>query len=212
MTKSLQTKAKDLPWFRYFLWVRQPADANCVISVEYYSELLNHASEISEVLARRKLTDYNENRKNKLSVYFSLAGTFQFFDMWFTNFGKRHCTVRVGCKPNRPKSVFYLELPGTRRYTANSFFIMYSEFIGTNLQKTRSARTRPELHVKFRGPISDNGTSNALKWPLTTELDNSGPIFGMRRQNSIRITKKIFLVENGLHLIQNSRRSGGRNG
>ena len=65
---------------------------------------------------------------------------------------------RLGCKPNRPESVFYSELPGTRRYTANSFFIMYSEFIGTNLQKTRSARTRPELHVKYRGPISDNGT------------------------------------------------------
>ena len=30
----------------------------------------------------------------------------------------------LGCYPNRPKSVFWSELPGTRRYTPNSFFII----------------------------------------------------------------------------------------
>ena len=63
--------------------------------------------------------------------------------------------LEVGCKPNRPKSAFWSEFPGTRRYT--HFFIMYFQFIGTNLQKTRSVRTRAELHVNYRGPISDNG-------------------------------------------------------
>ena len=40
--------------FRHFAWVRQPADTDCVISAEYYSELLNHVSKNCEVLARRK--------------------------------------------------------------------------------------------------------------------------------------------------------------
>ena len=43
--------------FRHFAWVGQPADADCVISVEYYSELLNHVSKNWEVLARRIYTD-----------------------------------------------------------------------------------------------------------------------------------------------------------
>ena len=53
------------------------------------------------------------------------------------------------------------------------------------------------LHVSYRGPIYDNGTSNALKSHLTTELTSLRPIFGIGRQNSIRITiqlkNKIFL-------------------
>ena len=73
---------------------------------------------------------------------------------------------------------------------------MFSESVGTNVQKTRVIRTDPGLHGFYRGPISDNGTSNALKSPLTIELTTFGPIFGIRRQNSIRITlylkKKIF--------------------
>ena len=52
-----------MPCFRHFVWVRQPADADYVISIEYYSELLNNVSENWEVLARRKYTDYNSNRK-----------------------------------------------------------------------------------------------------------------------------------------------------
>ena len=44
------------------------------------------------------------------------------------------------------------------------------------------------LHGLYRGPIYDNGTSNALKSPVTTELTTSGPIFGIRRKDSIRIT------------------------
>ena len=43
------------------------------------------------------------------------------------------------------------------------------------------------LHVSYRGPIYDNGTSNALLTPLMTELSTLGRIFGLRRQNSIRI-------------------------
>ena len=74
---------------------------------------------------------------------------------------------------------------------------MYSEFIRDQFtKKTRSIRTHPELHLKYRGPLSDSGTSNAPKSPLTTELDSLGAIFGIRRQNSIRITlylkEKIF--------------------
>ena len=83
----------------------------------------------------------------------------------------------LGCYPNRPKSVFWSELPGTREYAANFFFIMYSESVGTNVQKTRVIRTDPGLHGLYRGPISDNGTSNALKSPLTTELTTLGHIF-----------------------------------
>ena len=47
------------------------------------------------------------------------------------------------------------------------------------------------LHGFYRGPMSDNGTSNALKSPLTTELTTFGHIFGTRRQNSTRITLKL---------------------
>ena len=43
------------------------------------------------------------------------------------------------------------------------------------------------LHVSYRGPIYNNGTSNALLTPSTTELSTLGRIFGIRRQNSIRI-------------------------
>ena len=64
---------------------------------------------------------------------------------------------------------------------------MYFEFIGTNVQKTRVIRTDPGLHGSHRGPISDNGTSNALKSPLTTELTTFGPIFGISGQNYIGI-------------------------
>ena len=43
--------------FSAFLWVRQPAVAECLISIEYYSELLNPASKNWEVPARGKYTD-----------------------------------------------------------------------------------------------------------------------------------------------------------
>ena len=64
---------------------------------------------------------------------------------------------------------------------------MYSESVGTNLQKTRVIQTDPELHVKYRWAISNNGTLNVLLTPLTTELTTLGHIFGISRQNSIRI-------------------------
>ena len=85
------------------------------------------------------------------------------------------------------KSGFWSELPGTREYPANFFFIMYSESVGTNPQKTRVIQTYPGLHVKYRGPISHNGTSNALLTPLTTELTTLGHIFGISGQNYIGI-------------------------
>jgi len=85
------------------------------------------------------------------------------------------------------ESVFWSELPGTRWYPANSFFIIFHMVKGTSVKKTRVIRTDPGLHGFYRGPISDNGTSNALASPLTTELTTLGPIFGIRRQNSIGI-------------------------
>ena len=75
------------------------------------------------------------------------------------------------------KSVFWSELPGTREYAANFFFIIFHMVIGTSAKKTRVIRTDPGLHGFYRGPISDNGTSNALKSPLTTELTTLGHIF-----------------------------------
>ena len=43
------------------------------------------------------------------------------------------------------------------------------------------------LHGFYRGPISDNGTSNARKSPLMTELTTLGHIFGISEQNYIGI-------------------------
>ena len=34
----------DISCFRHFVWARQPADADCMISIAYYSKLLNHMS------------------------------------------------------------------------------------------------------------------------------------------------------------------------
>ena len=34
----------QIPRFRYFVWVRQIADADCMISFEFFSQLLNHVS------------------------------------------------------------------------------------------------------------------------------------------------------------------------
>ena len=45
--------------FSVFRMVPQSADADCVISIEYYSEILNDVSKNWEVLVRRKYTDYN---------------------------------------------------------------------------------------------------------------------------------------------------------
>ena len=104
------------------------------------------------------------------------------------------------------KSVFWSELLGTREYAANFFFIMYSESVGTHLQKTRVIRTYPGLHVKYRWPIwyrlYDNGTSNALLTPFTPELSTLGYIRNQKTklyQNSVLVGKKIFLVDFGKH-------------
>ena len=43
--------------FWNFVWIWQLADADCVISIEYYSELLNHVPKNWEVLARPKYID-----------------------------------------------------------------------------------------------------------------------------------------------------------
>ena len=47
----------EIPCLRHFVWVPQPADTDCMISIEFYLELLNHVSEIWEVLSRGKYTD-----------------------------------------------------------------------------------------------------------------------------------------------------------
>ena len=72
-----------------------------------------------------------------------------------------------------------------------------------------TAQGLPILHMAHMiwGPIYDNGTSNALKSPLTTELRTLEPIFGIRRQN---IFEKHFLVENGLHPRTSSMKSKTR--
>ena len=55
---------RRIPWFRNFICVRQPADKDCVISIEYNSELLNHMSKNWEVVARRKYIEMTCNRSN----------------------------------------------------------------------------------------------------------------------------------------------------
>jgi len=51
----------EIPCFRHFVWVRQLADTDCVISIQYdtlqFISYFNHMSENWEVLARRKYTD-----------------------------------------------------------------------------------------------------------------------------------------------------------
>ena len=58
-------RISPIPLFWHFVWVRQPADA----------EFLSHESKN----AGQKYTDYNQNQKLKLCVYFSRARTSQFF-------------------------------------------------------------------------------------------------------------------------------------
>ena len=67
-----------IPCFRHFVWIRQPADGDSVISIEYYSELLNHFSENWEVLALRKYTDYSSNRKKSYWYIFVASGLLNF--------------------------------------------------------------------------------------------------------------------------------------
>ena len=67
--------------------------------------------------------------------------------------------------------------------------------VGTHTKIFNFDFARLGLHGLYRASIYDNGTSNALKSPVTTELTTLGHIFGIRRQNSIGITlylKKIF--------------------
>ena len=70
--------------------------------------------------------------------------------------------------------------------------------IETSGRKTRTVRDRLGLEkiymVEYWGPILDNGTSNALRSPLTTELRTLRPKFGIRRQNSIRITLQLTKI------------------
>ena len=59
--------------------------------------------------------------------------------------------------------------------------------VGTHKKFFNSNFIQLGLHGFYRGPISDNGTSNALKSPLTTELTTLGHIFGISGQNYIGI-------------------------
>ena len=60
--------------------------ANCVISIEYYSYLLNHVSKNLEVLARR---NYNFNLGFPVFIIIGIwspCQDFPFFDTWFSNY------------------------------------------------------------------------------------------------------------------------------
>ena len=59
--------------------------------------------------------------------------------------------------------------------------------IGTHTKIFNFDFVRLGLHGFYRGPISDNGTSNALKSPLTIELTTLGHIFGISEQNYVGI-------------------------
>ena len=80
---------------------------------------------------------------------------------------------------------------------------------GLPIKKIGPDSTRQILRVLYRGPIYDNGTSNAFKSPLTTELRTLGLISGIRRQNSIRIRLQLkkqffgrFWISPYLYLIE----------
>ena len=60
-------------------------------------------------------------------------------------------------------------------------------YVGTHKKVFKKSFEELVLHVSYRGPIYHNGNSNALLTPLMTELSTLGRIFGLRRQNSIRI-------------------------
>ena len=65
----------QIPCFRHFVWVRQPKDADCVISIEYYSDLLNHASKNVKSWSGENIPIIIKIEKPKLSVYFHRART-----------------------------------------------------------------------------------------------------------------------------------------
>ena len=51
--------------FRHFVWARQPADADCVKSIECYSELLNHVYSID--ITQSGCRTYTKCRKHGIS-------------------------------------------------------------------------------------------------------------------------------------------------
>ena len=51
-------KLEEILCFRHFVWLRQQAEADMVISIEYYSDFQNHFKNW-EVLVRREYTDNN---------------------------------------------------------------------------------------------------------------------------------------------------------
>ena len=65
--------------FRHYVWIRQPVDANYVISIEYYSEFLNRVSKIGKSLHDENIPIIIETEKPKLSVYFRRVRTFPIF-------------------------------------------------------------------------------------------------------------------------------------
>ena len=63
--------------------------------------------------------------------------------------------------------------------------------VGTHKKIFNFDFVRLGLHGLYRGLISDNGTSNAQKSLLTTELTTLGHIFGISGQNYIGIHLKL---------------------
>ena len=58
----------EIPCFRNSVFGRKSAGVDCVLSMKYYWELLNHLSEIWEVLGWRKYTNFNSNRKSQVVI------------------------------------------------------------------------------------------------------------------------------------------------
>ena len=92
----------EIHWFRHF-WGRQPVDADCVMSIEYNSELLIHVSTYWEVLTRRKYTDNLGFSIWLIIGPISPYKDFQFFDTWFINSEVNSIDVTqsasAGCRP-----------------------------------------------------------------------------------------------------------------
>ena len=69
----------EIPWLWHFMCAWKSADADCVISIEYNSELGNHVSKM-ESSNRAKLDRLQVKwKKHELSEYVRLAGTSQMF-------------------------------------------------------------------------------------------------------------------------------------
>ena len=86
------------------------------------------------------------------------------------------------------KSVLWTELPGPSESVRENFTRYCSQRQKVRKKFSACFSLLSMGRVFYRWPIYDNGTSNVHKSPSTTDLITLGHIFGIRRQNSIRIT------------------------